>query len=132
MSAAEGQSEQSNRALTISNVVQYVLMAAGFVAIVWVVLPLIMNPKASYDRLNIATRAAVISAAGGANRLRDAYWAKVVEHAFVALCMYVTLAIDGFLLDARLTKAVLSLPARKSDLTAPSRRIVTSASTPST
>ena len=131
MSAAEGQSQQNN-SLTISNIVQYVLMAAGFVAIVWVVLPLIMNPKASYDRLNIATRAAIISAAGGANRLRDAYWAKVVEHAFVALCMYVTLAIDGFLLDARLTKAVLSLPARKSDLTAPSRRIVTSASTPST
>ena len=131
MSAAEGQSDQNN-SLTISKVVQYALMATGFVYIVYVVLPLIMNPKSSYDRLNIATRAAVISVAGGANRLRDAYWAKVVEHAFVALCMYVTLTIDGFLLDARLTKAVLSLPARKSDLTAPSRRIVTSASTPST
>ena len=107
-------------------------MAAGFVAIVWVVLPLIMNPKASYDRLNIATRAAIISAAGGANRLRDEYWAKVVEHPFVAVCMFVALTIDGFLFDARFTKIVLSLPARKSDLTAPSRRIVTSASTPST
>jgi len=112
MSAAEGQSEQSNRALTIRNAIQYTLMAAGVVAIVWVVLPLIMNPKASYDRLNIATRAAIISAAGGANRLRDEYWAKVVEHPFVAVCMFVALTIDGFLFDARFTKIVLSLPAQ--------------------
>jgi len=111
MSAAEGQSDQNN-SLTISKVVQYALMAAGVVAIVWVVLPLIMNPKASYDRLNIATRAAVISVAGGANRLRDAYWARVVEHPFVAVCMFVALTIDGFLFDARFTKIVLSLPAQ--------------------
>ena len=110
MSAAEEQ--RTSRALTISNAVQYTLMAAGLVAIVCVVSPLIMNPKSSYDRLNIATRAAIISAAGGANRLRDEYWAKVVEHPFVAVCMFVALTIDGFLFDARFTKIVLSLPAQ--------------------
>ena len=131
MSAAEGTSEQNN-SLTISNVVQNALMATGFVYIVYVVLPLIMNPKLSYDRLNIATRAAMISVAGDENWLRNAYWDKVVEHPFVAVCMFVFLAIDGFIFDGRFTKIVLSLPARKSDSTAPSRRIVTSAFTPST
>ena len=47
-----------------------------------------------------------------ANRLRDAYWARVVEHPFVAVCMFVALTIDGFLFDARFTKIVLSLPAQ--------------------
>ncbi len=118
MSAAEGTSEQ-NKTLTISNVVQNALMATGFVYIVYVVLPLIMNPKLSYDRLNIATRAAIISVAGDENWLRNAYWDIVA-------------VIDGFIFDGRFTKIVLSLPARKSDLKAPSRRIVTSAFTPST
>ena len=47
-----------------------------------------------------------------ANRLRDAYWARVVEHPFVAVCMFVALATDAFLFDARFTKIVLSLPAQ--------------------